>query len=635
MRRPAAIRLVAIALALAFRAVPCAEPVCDRVVAIGDLHGGYEPFVRILREARLIDENGAWADPRACLVQLGDVADRGGRPRLIYERIMDLERQAPGRVAMLLGNHEVMNMVGDLRYTNRSEFEEFAEDETSEERAAGFAAYRESGLASGDAAKDRIDFDSRFPPGWFAHRREFSPAGRYGAWLLRRPVLHLANGTLFVHGGVTEEIAREGVGAANRRARAEIEEFLRLRDRLVAAGVLGSLVTFTESFPLVAGKMEALGPEAARGGGPGWVEDARRYLALSDALAFSATGPLWNRDLATMDEDRLSATIGPLLSRLGAARVVVGHTTQDDGRIHARAGRRVFLVDTGAGAAYGSRSSALEIDWTGRILAIYPGSSEPLDVASVPDDVVERFLREGKVIESREIGSGITHPRHVVLERDGLTLAAAFKSVDIHRQEPTRMERSGLTFEYTDSYKNERAAYLLDRLLGIGMVPPSVLRSLEGVEGALVEWVVDAVNERQRIDGDLKPADPLLLTRQRDVMKVLDALIANADRNLGNQLTTPLDFKLHLIDHSRSFRLEHTVPEAYRREPSSLPRALLDRLEGLEQNSLEAALAGLATRAQVKALLYRRDVIVRKVEADRRQYGDAIVFHDSAPPLER
>ena len=61
----------------------------DRVVAIGDLHGGYEPFVRILKESRLIDEDGAWADPRACLVQLGDVADRGGRPRLIYERIME------------------------------------------------------------------------------------------------------------------------------------------------------------------------------------------------------------------------------------------------------------------------------------------------------------------------------------------------------------------------------------------------------------------------------------------------------------------------------------------------------------------------------------------------------------------
>ena len=635
MRRPVAPRLVAIALALAFRAAPCAETACDRVVAIGDLHGGYESFVRIVREARLIDEDGAWADPRACLVQLGDVADRGGRPRLIYERIMDLERQAPGRVEMLLGNHEVMNLVGDLRYTNRSEFEEFAEDETPEERAAGFAAFRESGLASGDALRDGIDFDARFPKGWFAHRREFSPTGRYGAWLLRRPVLHLVNGTLFVHGGVTEAIAREGIGAANRRARAEIEEFLRLRDRLGATGALGPLVTFTESFPLVAGRLEALGQEAAGGERPGWEDDARRYLALSDALAFSASGPLWNRDLATADEDRLSSTIGPLLSAAGAARVVAGHTTQDDGRIRVRAGRRVFLIDTGAGAAYGSRSSALEIDWTGRVVAIYPGSSEPLDGPSVPDDVVERFLREGSVIESREIGSGITHPKRVVLERSGLTLAAAFKSVDIHRQEPTRMERSGLTFEYTDSFKNERAAYLLDRMLGIGMVPPSVLRRLDGVEGVLVEWVRDAVDERQRMERDLRPADPLLLSRQRDVMTIFDALIANADRNLGNQLTTPLDFKLHLIDHSRSFRLEHTVHDAYRREPSSLPRALLERLERLDLKSLESALAGLATRAQVKALLGRRDVIVRKVEADRRKYGDAMVFHDAAPPLER
>jgi hypothetical protein len=443
------------------------------------------------------------------------------------------------------------------------------------------------------------------------------------------------NGTLFVHGGVTEAIAREGIGAANRRARAEIEEFLRLRDRLVAAGALGALATFTESFPLVAARVETLGPEAARGERPAWEDDARRYLALSDALAFAASGPLWNRDLATAGEDEISSTIGPLLSAAGAARVVVGHTTQDDGRIHARAGRRVFLVDTGAGAAYGSRPSALEVDWTGRVVASYPGNSEPLDGPSGPDDVAERFLLEGSVIDSREIGSGITHPRRVVLERSGLTLAAAFKSVDIHRQEPTRMERSGLTFEYTDSFKNERAAYLLDRMLGIGMVPPSVLRRLDGVEGALVEWVRDAVDERQRMERDLRPADPLLLSRQRDVMRIFDALIANADRNLGNQLTTPLDFKLHLIDHSRSFRLERTVHEAFRREPSSLPRALLERLERLDAKSLESALAGLATRAQVKALLGRRDVIVRKVETDRRKHGDAMVFHDAAPPLER
>ncbi len=628
-------RLLAALLVLgAFRAVPCEEPVCDRVVAVGDLHGGFEAFLGILRETAVVDESGAWSDPRACLIQVGDVADRGGQPRMIYEFLMELQREAPGRVEMLLGNHEVMNVVGDLRYTERAEFEAFAAEETAEERAAGFEAFLRSGASAGDLEADRREFDVRYPAGWFAHRRAFSPEGRYGAWLLERPAIRLVDGTLYVHGGIGKEVAREGVEGTNARVAEEVREYVRLRRRLVAAGVVGELEPFRESFWSVRSRLREAELAAEERPAPAWVEDARRFLALDDGLPFSRSGPLWDRSLADDDLSALLEMLPPLLSRLGAERVVVGHTTQEDGRIRVRAGGRVFLIDTGAGPAFEGRASALEVSWTGRVEAVYRASRELLEPCSLPDEEVERFLRDGTVASSSEIGVGVTRPKRVLLDLGGRTLAAAFKTVNIHETKPIRMERSGMTFELTDRYANERAAYLLDRMLGIGMVAPAVIRTLDGVEGALVAWVSDAICERDRAGPGLSPEEILSRSRQRDVMEVFDALIANVDRNLGNRLTSPLDGKLHLIDHSRSFRLDRKPSKAFLDSPSSLPRALLDRLEALDRDSLLARLDGLVTRQQVKALLARRDAIVSKVESDRRLLGDAMVFHEMAPRVE-
>jgi hypothetical protein len=119
-----------------------------------------------------------------------------------------------------------------------------------------------------------------------------------------------------------------------------------------------------------------------------------------------------------------------------------------------------------------------------------------------------------------------------------------------------------------------------------------------------------------------------VLTRQRAVMVLFDALIQNVDRNLANQLWTPADWRLHLIDHSRGFRLWKDLPEEFAGAPASLPRALLAGLEGLEEESLAVGLERLVSRAQIKALLKRRDRILEKIASDRQQYGDAMVFQD-------
>ena len=102
------------------------------------MHGAYEGFLSILRFTGLADEHGHWAGGKAHLVQTGDVLDRGKDAPKVLDLLMRLEgeaRKAGGRVHALLGNHEVMNMLGDLRYVNAEEYEAFRTSESIDRRS--------------------------------------------------------------------------------------------------------------------------------------------------------------------------------------------------------------------------------------------------------------------------------------------------------------------------------------------------------------------------------------------------------------------------------------------------------------------------------------------------------------------
>ena len=119
--------------AAAARTPRAAGPACqltgiDRVVAVGDVHGAYDRFVEILRASRLVDDRLRWIGGRAHLVQVGDVVDRGPdslKALDLLDRLQKDASRAGGAVHVLLGNHEVMRMLGDLRYTTPGEYEAF------------------------------------------------------------------------------------------------------------------------------------------------------------------------------------------------------------------------------------------------------------------------------------------------------------------------------------------------------------------------------------------------------------------------------------------------------------------------------------------------------------------------------
>jgi len=173
----------------------------DRVVAVGDLHGDYEQTIAVLRSAGLIDDNLNWAGGQTCLVQNGDVVDRGPAPRKIMDLLMKLESQAKeqgGYVHCLIGNHEAMNLQGDFRYVSPEAFAEFSKPDKPSPSDLGH------------------------PPGYTEYKRQLSPDGTYGRWIRKHNVAIRIGDTIFVHGGIGPKFVKYSLRELNDRAREEL-----------------------------------------------------------------------------------------------------------------------------------------------------------------------------------------------------------------------------------------------------------------------------------------------------------------------------------------------------------------------------------------------------------------------------
>jgi hypothetical protein len=296
-----------------------------RIVALSDPHGAYNAMVRTLENAEVIDDNRNWIGGDTHLVIVGDLMDRGADSRNVMDLIMMLEEQAiadGGMVHLLLGNHEVMNLVGDLRYVAPGEYAAFAEDESEEERERWFRIFVAERLSIGkpDEAALRAEFDKERPPGFFGHRRAFSSEGKYGKWLLEKPLMVVINGNAFVHGGLPPRVVELGLAGLNESLGSDVTEYVRYLDVLNAAGLFDPTLDFyrhpeqAESLAVVTIMSDE-------------VRNAlHSIIRLHGSIVHSQEGPLWYRGnigCSTLIEgDRLIAA----LDAIGAERVVIGHT---------------------------------------------------------------------------------------------------------------------------------------------------------------------------------------------------------------------------------------------------------------------------------------------------------------------
>lgn len=325
----------------------------ERVVAIGDLHGDFDNYLATLEAAGIVDSRGRWAAGETHLVQTGDVPDRGPDTLKIIEHLDKVAKQAKrkgGHVHRLIGNHEAMNVYGDLRYVSEGEYQAFVTRNSERLRDRYYELYLQALQQQKPEEFAVLPEDYRekwnleHPLGWVEHRRAWDPAwnpeAEYAQRVFDQKVAIRIDDTLFLHGGISGFYCRNTPESLTRM-----------------------------------------------------VHDAlRNYDPQNAGVLDDPYGPLWYRGLSGEKPAAPLETVDAILEQQGVKQIVVGHTPTS-GVIWPRYDGKVVMIDTGISEAYGGHVAWLEITPEG-LFAGYPGGKVPL-----PASDGERIAYLERVVE--------------------------------------------------------------------------------------------------------------------------------------------------------------------------------------------------------------------------------------------
>jgi hypothetical protein len=240
-------------------------------------------------------------------------------------------------------------------------------------------------------------------------------------------------------------------------------------------------------------------------------------------------------------------------------------------------------------------------------------------------EAAEAFLRTAEVVSKKGIKIGITHPDQYTLTDGTRTCRAAWKTIDEFKRGVTSLQGGGVIVDFADSYKHEIAAYELDKLIGLDLVPPTVERTFGGRKGSLQLWVEGAMTEAERKKKKIAPPDPRSWNEQMYKVRLLHQLTDNTDfRNINNVLSDP-SFRVYAVDFSRGFTIYTDL-----RAPKELvrfPRSVLEVLKALDRPTLDAKLGHWLGGPQIESLLKRRDKIVALAARLVQERGEAAVLY--------
>jgi len=574
----------------------------ERIVAIADIHGAYTAMVKTLQQASVIDEDLAWSGGATHLVIVGDILDRGPRSRDAMDLLMRLEKEAPdsgGRVHVLIGNHESMNLIGDLRYVSKSEYAAFADDETQKERDRWFALYNKRNGNQAHSEVLRETFEQQFPAGFFALRRAFRPDSKYGKWLLEKSVIAVVNGTAFVHGGLSPLVEELGLDGVNGNLKRELVDYVEALQVLTDAEILLPTDSHYDTQPILDAYLPALDESAEA------LHAVATVKRLGDSGLFHSAGPLWYRGNVAcgglVEEYRLDAA----LHAIGADRVVVGHTPTPSRQVLQRFGGRIIEIDTGMlNFYYKGSGNALVLEGDAVMVINQDGTgpaapaSHPRSVGARPDmmsaEELQQLLQQGKVLLQEKDSLG----RSVVRVSDGQRTVTALFSKQQGR-----------------GFFPSVAAYRLDRLLQLDMVPVTVMREVDGRKGSL-QFLADRYSDEQRRSASGRGGGASCsLSEQWSAMYVFDVLIYNEGRSQQRMLYDLTNWRLMLSEHDRAFSSKKGRPRHLKGVPLDLNQGWKIALQELDDEALASNFSDVLDKRRVKALAARRDQLLAQAVA--------------------
>ncbi|KAF8340427.1 Metallo-dependent phosphatase-like protein [Cantharellus anzutake] len=291
-----------------------------RVVAVGDLHGDLPNALKVLKMNNVIDDNHQWTGEVDFLVQTGDIIDRGDDTILLYQFMEDLRNQARsfgGDVISHLGNHEIMNSIGDWRYVWGSEIKTF-----------GSVAERQRIISTGwigAAWRTNYTITSRLPlhPSLGPPNTDYTPSGS--------PLSHAA--LSFVHGGISPTFMQATPYPS--------------RINNLGSSLLSKLQRRKQPPPHPPNPYPGLPTDASK----------------DEHELYGSNGPLWYRGWALEDERKVCKDIDAVLDKTGTRHLIMGHTPTFDRQV-SRCKGKIIIIDTGISHAYGGVLSALRIEYT-------------------------------------------------------------------------------------------------------------------------------------------------------------------------------------------------------------------------------------------------------------------------------
>lgn len=331
-----------------------------QIVVIGEVQGAADTVTAFLQHLDLVDSDLRWSGGDTILIQTGDLMDRGEKVRAtldLFMRLQDEAAAAGGRVIVLMGNHEAMNILGELRDVNYMAYETFAGPESAARQQQGWEEWIEWKNRRANAVGETfvVDDETRaewfavHPPGWIEYVESMSSEGIYGEWLRTLPVTVEIDKVLFIHAGISPAMKGTDVETINRKAVAEIHGFDEDRALMVAEGlslptssVREMIAVINEEATYINGLVESQrtrdNPRVAR------LLDIQDLCEWGSWSMLTDKGPLWFRGTSQWPENQHGTEMASILDASGVDRMVTGQSNGDEHLIRSRFDDRVLLT---------------------------------------------------------------------------------------------------------------------------------------------------------------------------------------------------------------------------------------------------------------------------------------------------